>query len=162
MVLTLDGGVMRTVFVEVPARSPRRRVAEVTAVLNERLAGLTLEQIRRSLARAPARRHRPGPDGHELLNIFVQEGEQLFDAALPTEAESVLLGQPSVLAEQPEFSAADRLRRLLALTERPDALGGSDSPAHARPASRSRSAPSTTIRASRISPSSPPSITPAA
>jgi heat-inducible transcriptional repressor len=28
-----------------------------------------------------------------------------------------------VLAEQPEFSAADRLRRLLALTETPEALG---------------------------------------
>jgi heat-inducible transcriptional repressor len=56
------------------------------------------------------------------LNIFVQEAEQLFDAVVPSESESVLLGQPSVLAEQPEFSAADRLRRLLALTERPDAL----------------------------------------
>ena len=41
---------------------------------------------------------------------------------MPAESEAVLLGQPSVLAEQPEFSAADRLRRLLALTERPEAL----------------------------------------
>ena len=34
-----------------------------------------------------------------------------------------VLGAASVLAEQPEFSAADRLRRLLALTETPQALG---------------------------------------
>jgi heat-inducible transcriptional repressor len=120
MVLTLDGGVMRTVFVEVPGEIAETALAQVTAVLNERLAGLTLDQIRRSLTTrlrdAPSTR-----ESHELLNIFVQEAEHLFDAALP-DAESVLLGQPSVLAEQPEFSAADRLRRLLALTERPDAL----------------------------------------
>jgi heat-inducible transcriptional repressor len=121
MVLTLEGGVMRTVFVEVAGEIAETALAQVTAVLNERLAGLTLEQIRRSLA-LRLRDVSAGPDGHELLNIFVQEAEHLFDAAVPTEAESVLLGQPSVLAEQPEFSAADRLRRLLALTERPDAL----------------------------------------
>ena len=121
MVLTLEGGVMRTVFVEVAGEIAETAVAQVTAVLNERLAGLTLEQIRRSLA-LRLRDASAGPEGHELLNIFVQEAEHLFDAALPTEAQSVLLGQPSVLAEQPEFSAADRLRRLLALTERPDAL----------------------------------------
>jgi heat-inducible transcriptional repressor len=121
MVLTLDGGVMRTVFVEVAGEIAETAVAQVTGVLNERLAGLTLEQIRRSLS-SRLRDASAGPEAHELLNIFVQEAEQLFDAALPSESESVMLGQPSVLAEQPEFSAADRLRRLLALTERPDAL----------------------------------------
>jgi heat-inducible transcriptional repressor len=112
---------MRTVFVEVAGEIAETALAQVTAVLNERLGGLTLEQIRRSLA-SRLRDATAGPEGHELLNIFVQEAEHLFDAALPSESQSVLLGQPSVLAEQPEFSAADRLRRLLALTERPDAL----------------------------------------
>lgn len=120
MVLTLEGGVMRTVFVEVAGEIAESALTQVTTVLNERLAGLTLEQIRRSLA-FRLRDASAGAHGNELLNIFVQEAEHLFDAALP-DAESVLLGQPSVLAEQPEFSAADRLRRLLALTERPDAL----------------------------------------
>jgi heat-inducible transcriptional repressor len=40
-----------------------------------------------------------------------------------SEGHQVVLGAASVLAEQPEFSAADRLRRLLALTETPQALG---------------------------------------
>jgi heat-inducible transcriptional repressor len=121
MVLALEGGVMRTVFVEVAGEIAEDALAQVTAVLNERLAGLTLEQIRRSLA-SRLRDASPVPGAGELLNIFVQEAEQIFDAAVPTEAENVVLGQPSVLAEQPEFSAADRLRRLLALTERPEAL----------------------------------------
>ncbi|HEY4216896.1 MAG TPA: heat-inducible transcriptional repressor HrcA [Gemmatimonadaceae bacterium] len=121
MVLTLDGGVMRTVFVEMPGELADSAIGGVTAVLNERLAGLTLAQIRTSL---PARLRDAGTDAEAtgLLNIFLQEGEQLFDAALPMGDGQVVLGAASVLAEQPEFSGADRLRRLLALTETPQAL----------------------------------------
>ena len=123
MVLTLEGGVVRTVFVEVPGEIADSALGSVTAVLNERLAGLTIGQIRTSLS---ARLRDAGGDASasELLNIFVQEGDQLFDAALPaSDGQQVVLGTTSVLAEQPEFSAADRLRRLLALTETPEALG---------------------------------------
>jgi len=123
MILTLDAGVMRTVFVEVPGEIADNALAEVTTVLNERLGGLTLGQLRMSLP-ARLRDMRADPSASELLNIFVQEGEQLFEAALPaTETHQIVLGAASVLAEQPEFSAADRLRRLLALTETPQALG---------------------------------------
>lgn len=123
MVLTLDGGVVRTVFVEMPGEIADSALGSVTAVLNERLGGLTIGQIRTSLS---ARLRDVGGDASatELLNIFVQEGDQLFDAALPaSDGHQVVLGTTSVLAEQPEFSAADRLRRLLALTETPEALG---------------------------------------
>jgi heat-inducible transcriptional repressor len=123
MILTLDAGVMRTVFVEVPGEIADNALAEVTTVLNERLGGLTLGQLRNSLP-ARLRDMRADPSAAELLNIFVQEGEQLFETALPmSEAHQIVLGAASVLAEQPEFSATDRLRRLLALTETPQALG---------------------------------------
>jgi heat-inducible transcriptional repressor len=62
------------------------------------------------------------PEAEELLNIFVQEGEQLLDTALPLSGGSVIVGQASVLAEQPEFSGADNLRRLLSLTDEPARL----------------------------------------
>jgi heat-inducible transcriptional repressor len=123
MILTLDAGVMRTVFVEVPGEIADNALAAVTSVLNERLGGLTLGQLRDSLP-ARLRDMRADPSAAELLNIFVQEGERLFETALPmSEAHQIVLGAASVLAEQPEFSAADRLRRLLALTETPQALG---------------------------------------
>jgi heat-inducible transcriptional repressor len=123
MVLTLEGGVVRTVFVEMPGEIADSALGSVTAVLNERLGGLTIGQIRVSLS-SRLRDAGGDPSAAELLNIFVQEGDQLFDAALPSsDGQQVVLGTTSVLAEQPEFSAADRLRRLLALTETPDALG---------------------------------------
>src|SRR5688572_22975645 len=45
MVLSLEGGAVRTVFVEVVGSIAGSALAEVTKVLNERLAGLTLEEI---------------------------------------------------------------------------------------------------------------------
>jgi heat-inducible transcriptional repressor len=121
LVLTLDAGVVRTVFVEVAGTLADVAVSEVTRVLNERLSGHTLRELRTSVADR-LRDTQTKPEAAELLNIFVQEGEQLFDAALPVGEGSVIVGQTSVLAEQPEFSGADNLRRLLSLTEEPARL----------------------------------------
>ncbi|HVB30003.1 MAG TPA: heat-inducible transcriptional repressor HrcA [Gemmatimonadaceae bacterium] len=121
MVLQLEGGVARTVFVEVPGEIADGVLAEVTAVLNERLAGLSLDQISASVG-SRLRDSSAGADARVLLNIFVQDAELLFDAALPLTEGAVVLGQASVLAEQPEFSAADRMRRLLDLTQSPQSL----------------------------------------
>jgi heat-inducible transcriptional repressor len=121
LVLTLDGGVVRTVFVEVPGALADTALTEVTRVLNERLAGHTLRQLRASVAER-LRDTSTQAEAAELLNIFVQEGEQLFDAALPMSEGSVIVGQASVLASQPEFGGAESLRRLLTLTEQPARL----------------------------------------
>jgi heat-inducible transcriptional repressor len=115
LVLSLQGGAVRQIFVEVGERIADNAVAEVSVVLNERLAGLTLREIRASLA-ARLRDANPGSNTRELLNIFVQERDSIFDDPLRRD-ESLVLGQTSVLAEQPEFASSDQMRRLLALTE---------------------------------------------
>ena len=121
MVLALEAGAVRTVFVEVDGSIAETALAEVTKVLNERLAGLSLEEIRTSLGQR-LRDSVAKPDARELLNIFVQEAEALFDEKIGIGENHVLLGQASVLAEQPEFAEAGRMRRLIELTERPQAL----------------------------------------
>jgi heat-inducible transcriptional repressor len=115
LVLSLQGGAVRTIFVEVAGPIADNALAEVSVVLNERLAGLTLSEIRTSLA-ARLRDANSAAGGRELLNIFVQEGDSIFDDPLKRD-ESLVLGQTSVLAEQPEFASSDKMRRLLALTE---------------------------------------------
>jgi heat-inducible transcriptional repressor len=122
MVLTLHGGVARSIFVEVRGEIADNALAEVSYVLNERLAGLTLREIRASL-NARLRDTRPSSGATELLNIFVQEGEQYFDLPLTEDEETVVLGQASLLAEQPEFATGESMRRLMALTETRQHLG---------------------------------------
>jgi len=116
MVISLSGGAVRTIFVEVPGTIADEALVEVTIVLNERLAGLTLDQMRTSLA-SRLRDVHARPETAELLNIFVQEGDQVFSLAAEP-LESVVIGQPSLLADQPEFASGERLRQLIELTEK--------------------------------------------
>ena len=116
LVLTLRGGTVRTIFIEVAGEIADHALAEVQLVLNERLGGLSLADIRASLG-ARLRDANTGSGSTELLNIFLQEGEQLFDVAAPTVSDSVVLGQASLLADKPEFASGDQMRRLIELTE---------------------------------------------
>ncbi len=116
VVLTLSGGTMRTIFVEARGEIANSALAEVAGMLNQRLAGLTLREIRQTLG-TRLRDSACSGDAHELLNIFVQEGEQLFDVASGQEDTGVVLGQASVLADQPEFATGESMRRLLELTD---------------------------------------------
>jgi heat-inducible transcriptional repressor len=119
LVLNLRSGVVRTIFVEVPGRLRPETVQDVARVLNERLAGHTLQAIRATL---PERlRDAGGVDGgRELLNIFIAEADGLFD--LSDERNAVVLGSAQMLAEQPEFASNARMRELLRLTEGRDLL----------------------------------------
>lgn len=112
--LTLSGGAVRTIFVEARGEVADSALLEVTRVLNERISGLTLREIRTTLG-TRLRDTGPTPGASELLNVFIEEGEQLFDSAL--QDDDVMLGQPSLLADQPEFSTVGNMRKLVALTE---------------------------------------------
>jgi heat-inducible transcriptional repressor len=114
--LTLGGGAVRTIFVEAKSEVADAALAEVTSVLNERLGGSTLRQIRASLGER-LRDSGPTADAAELLNVFIEEGDQLFDAAIQGPTDDILLGHASVLAEQPEFASVNNMRKLVALTE---------------------------------------------
>jgi heat-inducible transcriptional repressor len=119
--LTLAGGAVRTIFVEAKGEVADGALAEVTRVLNQRLAGSTMRQIRATLGER-LRDTGPTATAAELLNVFIEEGEQLFDAALQGQDDTVLLGHASVLAEQPEFASVNSMRKLVALTEKSEDL----------------------------------------
>jgi heat-inducible transcriptional repressor len=116
LVFNLHSGVVRTIFVEVPSRHSPATVYEVGRILSERLAGLTLREIRASIT---DRLRDAGPSsGAELLNIFIAEREEIFDL----DQSAVVLGSAQMLADQPEFASNIRMRELLRLTEGRDLL----------------------------------------
>ncbi len=113
LVLTLRGGLVRTIYADLPVAVPAETLVSVTVVLNERLAGQTLSELRATL---PDRLRDAAPDAdgaRELLNIVLQSADEMFE---PT-GEPVVLGSASMLASQPEFAESERLRQLLELTE---------------------------------------------
>jgi len=120
LVATIRGGVVRTVYVDLPIEVPPDTLVTVAVLLNARLAGLSLQEIRRTL---PQRLRDSTSDeaGKELVNIFMQSGAELFDMQVLDDAK-LHLGPASVLASQPEFESGERLKSLIDLTEQRDLL----------------------------------------
>ena len=121
LVLALRSGAVRTIFVEVPAELAAESVQKVTVVLNERLAGLTLKEIRATLAQRLRDASAAEPGSSQLLNIFIQEADELFEVPVAN-AGPVHLGSTQPLAGQPEFATRAQLQGLLDVTERRDLL----------------------------------------
>lgn len=119
LVFHLKSGAVRTIFVQVSGNLPAESVSRVAQLLNERLAGLTLLEIRNTLPERLRDAERAADD-RELLNIFIEEGEEIF--GLPAGPETVVLGSAQMLAGQPEFASSGAIRDLLDLTERRDLL----------------------------------------
>ena len=117
IVIAIASGPVRTIFVETPVEVAESELEAVASFLNERLAGLSLREVRETY------RDRLGgvPSKHaELLNIFLEQAEHAF-APAPA-GDDVILGPASSLASQPEFASRESLRNLLELTERRDVL----------------------------------------
>lgn len=120
LVATIGGGVVRTVYVDLPVEVPHETLVTVTLAMNERLSGQALSEIRRTL---PQRLRDSVSDeqGAELINIFVQSSAELFDLGSLASSQ-LLLGPASVLAGQPEFESGEQLKSLISLTEQKDLL----------------------------------------
>jgi heat-inducible transcriptional repressor len=120
LVATIRSGLVRTVYMDLPGEVPADTLVGLTMILNERLAGLTLREIRQTLPER-LRDSAVDDDTTELLNIFMQSGAELFDWS-SLDGSEIHIGQTSVLASQPEFTTGERLKGLIELTERRDLL----------------------------------------
>ncbi len=120
MVLTLGSGVVRTVYVDLPAALPGETLAAVGRAMNERLAGSSLREIHGTLTERLRDIQVADPTAEEFVNIFVESGPEIFEWML--DAEDIHLGSASLLASQPEFHSRARLKALMELTEHRDLL----------------------------------------
>ena len=120
LVASIRGGVVRTIYVDLPIEVPPETLLTVAVTLNERLVGQTLQEISRTL---PERLRDSALDesGNELINIFMQSGAELFDLQ-QLDSSHLHLGPASVLAGQPEFESGEQLKNLINLTEQRDLL----------------------------------------
>ncbi|HYE57366.1 MAG TPA: heat-inducible transcriptional repressor HrcA, partial [Rhodothermales bacterium] len=110
-VLSLRGGLVRTIVLELDAVPGRGSLDTLVQELNERLAGLTLEEIRRTFPE----RVRDVDDRHGLVRLILDRSHALF--APPEPPGRVRVSGTQHLIEQPEFREPDELRTLVGLLE---------------------------------------------
>jgi heat-inducible transcriptional repressor len=123
LVATVRSGLVRTLYVDFEGEIPEDTLVALALLLNERLVGLTLREIRQTLPeRLRDSRTDESSAADELLNIFIESGSDLFNWS-DLQGGQILLGQASLLATQPEFTSGESLKGLIELTERRDVLG---------------------------------------
>jgi heat-inducible transcriptional repressor len=109
LVMTFQAGVIKTLTMEITSEIPRLQLQATEQVLNERLAGLTLGEIRRSMSE---RLKDVAPDNDHLISVFLQTAPELL--AEP-QGEDLHLGDFSHWVIQPEFESTESLRQVLTL-----------------------------------------------
>jgi len=112
ILISVQTGIIRTIMLEVGMELKREILEHVSRILNERLSGLTLKEIRDTFADrlADFKNERTG-----LIRLFVDSVDQLFDDS--KEREKVHIAGTGNLIEHPEFGDPKNFRSVIELIE---------------------------------------------
>ena len=117
-VLALRGGLARTVTAELDAEPEAAPLDAVVQRLNERLAGLTLAEIRRT--GADRVQDLAGADRTGVVRVVLRDGPALFRDEAP--AQRAAIGGAQHLVSQPEFNRPELVRDVVELAESEDVV----------------------------------------
>jgi heat-inducible transcriptional repressor len=97
VILSIKAGLVRTIMMEVGSEIRREKLEELARFLNERLSGLTLNEIRETFA---ARVKDAQHEDTGLLHLFIDSVDKLFT---PGRTDKLHIGGTETIIEQPEF-----------------------------------------------------------
>jgi heat-inducible transcriptional repressor len=117
VVISVRGGLIRTIVVEIASDLKRGDLDRVLSILNERLSGLTLQEIRRTFQ---ARTRDVIDDQTGLVQLLLQTSALVFSEE--PGLHRVQFGSTQSLLRQPEFQEPIQLHNLMALLEDEEAV----------------------------------------
>jgi heat-inducible transcriptional repressor len=112
-VVSVRAGLVRTIVLEIETELRREDLLQVVDRLNERLAGLTLEEIR--LSYADRLRDVQEGDSTGVVRLVLESSEELFSD--DPEADRLTTSGAERIIQQPEFRDPEDLRRLINLLD---------------------------------------------
>jgi heat-inducible transcriptional repressor len=115
VVISVRTGMVRTIMMEVGTEVKREHLDQVSRLMNERLAGLTLNEIHDTFVD----RVRDMQDEKTgLIRFFIESVDQLFTDS--KEREKVIISGTKNIIEQPEFIDPKNFRSVIELIENED------------------------------------------
>jgi heat-inducible transcriptional repressor len=114
-ILSVESGLARSILIELESHINDKDLIQLEAVLNERLAGLPLGQIRKTIRE----RLSDTPCNPKLIKLFISPDEAIWTAGDPKIL--YLKGTDNLLA-QPEFSDRNKLLGFLKFLEEKEEL----------------------------------------
>lgn len=112
VILSIRSGIVKSIVLHIHAEVSRSQLDQVAVLLNERLGGLTLQEIRETFA---DRMRDAQADEGAIVRLFIDSSDRLFAERLETDA--VCIDGMITMTRQPEFGDPDRMRGLLELVE---------------------------------------------
>lgn len=109
VIISIKSGLVRTLMLEVGSEVPREKMEQLARFLNERLGGLTLQQVRETFLERvkDAKNEETG-----LIRLFIDSVDKLF---APNRAEKIHIAGAEKVIEQPEFVNAEHFRSVIEL-----------------------------------------------
>jgi heat-inducible transcriptional repressor len=117
VVISIRTGIVRTIMMEVGVEIKREHLEQVGRIMNERLIGLTLKEIRDTFA---DRVRDMQYEKTGLIRLFIESVDQLFTDS--KEHEKVHIGGTKNIIEQPEFIDPKNFRSIIELIENEDII----------------------------------------
>lgn len=111
VVLAVKHGLVRTVLLEAESSIELEQVEKTANMLNERLSGLTLGEIKDSMDQRLKETSEADP---KLIKLFLDSTDSLLNI---TDPDQMHLGGTTNIVDQPEFKDREKLRSLIEVLE---------------------------------------------
>ncbi len=117
IIIAIKSGLVRTIMMEVNAEILREKLEDINAVLNQRLSGLTLQQIRDTFS---SRVQDVKNEESGLIRLFIESADKLF--ADINDGDKVHIAGAENLVTQPEFGTPSDFRSIIELINNQDVI----------------------------------------
>lgn len=111
VVLVVKSGLVKSILIEVEANLPDLAINETVSVLNERLCGLSLKDIKRTIKERVKNVSSGDP---KLIKLFVERHDDIWDLSANSK---VHIEGTSKLLKQPEFQNPENIAKVIELIE---------------------------------------------
>jgi len=111
-VISVEGGYIRTILMQVGSELKKNQIDQLVTLLNERLAGLTLDEIRRTCV---PRIRDLAADDSGVVQLILNSSTELFSDE--SQKRTVQFDGTTFILEQPEFADSADLKDLIELMD---------------------------------------------
>ncbi|MBW7887412.1 MAG: heat-inducible transcription repressor HrcA [Bacteroidetes bacterium] len=115
VIISIQSGIIKTIMMEIFSEIPRPKLEKISQLLNERLSGLTLAQIRETFAE---RLRDYSNEETGLMRLFIDSVDKLFDE----KRDKIHIGGTKNIITQPEFENAKNFKGIIELLDNEDII----------------------------------------
>ena len=116
VIISVRTGVVRTIMMEIHSEIPRSKLEQLSRLLNEKLSGLSLKEIRESFS---ARVNDLKNEETGLVRMFIDSVDKLFSE---DKKDKIHIGGTKNILVQPEFEDAKNFKTVIELVDNQDII----------------------------------------